>query len=214
MDWWFNSIIIYFGMALVSFIPVFIAITKKIKIKPAEPFSDSDYFNDEEKKRLNQHYGRIQGALQFHKNKVVKFSRYHYYTLLWTIPTSVAIPILISYLNEDDCSKLFLTLISAFCAILLSFHKAFKVEEGYKAFRMSESAFYDVFRRFLDRPKNFGATKEEQIDNYFNEIELVRITLREAELGHIGTLGETRKILENLTLPKPSPKDSAGTSPG
>jgi hypothetical protein len=196
IDWWLMSIIIYFGLAIATFIPVFKAILKKTDPELKEPFKDSDYFDDAQKKRLNQHYQRIQGALQFHKNKVVKFSRYHYYTLMWTIPTSIAIPILITYI-QGDISRLFVTLISAFCAILLSFHKAFKVEEGYKAYRMSESAFYDVYRQFLDRPASFGDTKEKQIDQYFAVVEKVRGELRRTELDHIGNIGGTHKKIND-----------------
>jgi hypothetical protein len=59
IDWWLMSIIIYFGLAIATFIPVFKATLKKIKVKPEEPFKDVDYFDDAEKKRLNQHYERI-----------------------------------------------------------------------------------------------------------------------------------------------------------
>lgn len=208
MDLWLLSILIYFTLVIISFIPVFTAIVKKIKVKPEEPFNQSTYFDDDEKKRLNQNYERMQGALTYHKNNVLKFSRFHNYTLFWTIPTSIAIPVLISYVGDGNASKLLVTLISAFCAVLLSFHKAFKVEENNKAFRMGESEFYDVFRRFIDRPDSFGKTKKEQIDGYFDAVEKVRIAMRDTELKGKGSLDTTTDFLKYL-----APKEKEDTKP-
>jgi len=197
MDLWFISSIVYFSIAFLSFIPVLSVLLKRIKFSKEEPFNESSYFNDDEKKKLGQNYARMQGALLYSKNQVLKYKSFHYYTLIWTIPSSVAIPILIQYISNIS-SKIFLTLVSAFCAILLSFHKAFNVEESYKTSRLSESAFYDTVRRLIERPESFGNTKEVQLASYFAEVEVIRKSMREAELSSIPTLTETKEIFKGI----------------
>jgi len=48
---WNISIICYIGLALLSFIPVVIAMLKKVKLHPGgETFTESPYFTDANKK--------------------------------------------------------------------------------------------------------------------------------------------------------------------
>lgn len=135
------------------------------------------------------------------KNQAAKFEALHYYCLLWTIPSAVIIPILTQSVSDKDYSKLFLTIVSAVTALLLSFHSGFKLEESFKAFRHGESEFYDMYRRLLDRPAAFGETEEEQIAQYFQDVEVLRRFVRNAETKNLATLDEAReKINQNGTF--------------
>ena len=153
-----------------------------------DSFEVSAYFSEEEKKLLKQHYSRIQGTLGFWKNQAEKFKNFHYYSLFWTIPSSIMIPIIIQASNSSNFSKILLTIISTHTAILLAFHRGFKVEDNFKAFRLGESEFYDTYRRLLDRPSAFGGTHEEQIQNYFKQVEEIRKYVRNAETDNFPTV--------------------------
>lgn len=183
MDWWVFFVIAYIAVAVISFTPVLLAILRKVKLEQSEaPFEDSSMFDADQKKRLTEHYERLRGTLFFWSNQVVKYRRLHHYIIIWTIPSSILIPILTQFVNGNNGAKILLTVISLHTAILLGFHKGMKVEENFRAFRQGESAFYDIYRRLLDRPKAFGSSVEEQIDAYFREVERIRQSVRENEL--------------------------------
>jgi len=173
---------LYIITAIFSFIPVFIAIIRKVRLKPGGvSFDESPHFTDEAKFLLNSHYSRLNGTLIFWKNQAKKYIRFHYYCLYWTIPISIIIPILTQTVSENFYSKLLLTVISTHSAILLSFHKGFKVDQNIIAFRHGESEFYDLYRNLLDRPHEFGNTENEQINSYFKQVESIRKFIRNAE---------------------------------
>src|SRR4051812_31552194 len=160
---WTASIICYIGLALVSFVPVTIAMLRKVDLHPGgETFSESPYFSEGNKKLLQQHFTRLHGTLIFWKNKAEWHKRFHYYTLFWTIPVSILIPIITQTMDTTFEAKLFLTIISTHTALLIAFHRALKIENNFKAFRHGESEFYDLYRRLLDRPSSFGTTEEKQ----------------------------------------------------
>lgn len=170
---------------LISFWPVAQAILAKVELNPGgSTFQDSQCFTDDEKTKLTQHYSRILGTLGFWKNKSEQYRRFHFYVILWTIPSSVIIPIVVQFGNNAD-AKLFLTIISTCTAILLALHRALKTEDNYKSFRHGESLFYDTFRRLLDRPESFGSTSTEQINQYFIEVEKIRTFVRNAETDNL-----------------------------
>ena len=139
------------------------------------------------------------GTLGFWKNTVAKYKWFHYYCLIWTIPSAILIPILTQAITDDPFSKLLVTVISAYTAVLLAFHSGFKIEENFKGFRHGESEFYDLYRRFLDRPNSFGDTAEEQINAYFQEVEIVRRFVRNAETNNLATLDEAKQMLKKKT---------------
>jgi len=60
-----------------------------------------------------------------------------------------------------------------------------KISDGMKAFRHGESEFFDLYRRLLDRPRLFGNDEDEQIDNYFSEVERIRRLVRNTETENI-----------------------------
>ena len=190
---WTWSIICYSILALLTFIPVIVAVAKKVKLHPGgDTFQHSKYFTPDNIALLEQHYSRIKGTLVFWKNKAEWHKRFHYYTLCWTIPVSILIPIVTQVIDTSVTSKLFLTIISTHTALLWGFHRAFKVENNFKAFRNGESEFYDLYRRLLDRPQSFGTTEDVQIESYFIEVEKIRKLVRMAETDNFPILEDTK----------------------
>jgi len=88
------------------------------------------------------------------------------------------------------------TVVSAFTAILLAFHRGLKIEENYRAFRHGESEFYDLFRRMLDRPDALGRDPQRQLEAYICETETIRRFVRNAETNNMATLDEARHLLK------------------
>lgn len=197
MDTWIIGIAVYFILLLISFLPVAKAIAKKVELKPGgASFDESTYFDEDIKKLLNQHYSRIQGTLGYWKNQASLYKSLHYYSLLWTIPSAVLIPVLTPWISDGDFSKLAVTLVSAVTAVLLAFNKGLKVEDNLKAYRHGESEFYDLVRKLLDQPLALGKDQQEQIDTYFKEVARIRRFVRNAETDNLGTLDDARAELD------------------
>lgn len=193
LDKWEIAIILYIVVALVTFIPTFKALIKKIKLNPGgASFDDSLHFSIQGKTLLNQHYSRIQGTLVFWKNEAEKYKFFHFYCIIWTIPISILIPIITQLIDQTYSSKLFLTIISSHAAILIGFHQGLRIEGNYKAFRNGESDFYDVYRQMLDEPKSFGETEDQQIENYVKQAAIVRKLVRNAEINNFPTLEDVK----------------------
>lgn len=189
MDFWALSIVIYVLSAIVTLIPTFRAMLKKVKLYPGgKSFQSSPHFSNNEKERLDQHYSRIEGTLIFWKNQAEKYRSFHYYCLYWTTSISIIIPVVAQYIDGTSESKLLLTIMSAHVAILLSFYRGFKVDNNYKAFRNGESEFYDLYRKMLDQPKTFGDNSEDQINNYFEQVEAIRKKIRNLEVDNFPDL--------------------------
>ncbi|HAU8262567.1 TPA: hypothetical protein I8287_000161 [Kluyvera intermedia] len=196
VDTWLSFTIIYIIFALLTFIPVLKAILKKVKLHDGGAgFEKNLHFNEDEKLRLISHYSRIAGTLGFWKNQALKFKRFHYYVLCWTIPSSVVIPVVVQSISENNNSKLFITVVSSFTAILLAFHKGLKVEDNFKSYRHGESEFFDTYRRLLDRPNEFGSSNNEQINEYFKQVDSIRKYVRNAETDNLAALDSSAKEL-------------------
>lgn len=171
---------------------------RKVKLNPGgSSFDDSNNFSENAKLSLSQHYSRIQGTLIFWKNKAEWNRRFHYYTVFWTIPVGVLIPIISQTIDGSQLSKLFLTVISAHAALLISFHRGLKVESNFRAFRQGESEFYDTYRRMLDRPESFGSDEAIQLRNYFEEIEKIRMFVRNAETDNFPIVSDSKTKPKN-----------------
>jgi hypothetical protein len=195
MSIWSYFTLGYILIAVFTFFPTLKAILRKIELHPGgESFKNSQNFSEEGKQLLIQHYSRIQGTLIFWKNQAEKYRNFHYYCLCWTIPASITIPVLIQCINADnfDSSKMLVTIISTHTAILLAFHRGFKVDKNFKSFRHGESEFYDLYRRLLDRPFTFGKNEKEQIDKYFIEVETIRKFVRNAETDNMPTVEDVK----------------------
>lgn len=190
MNVWDMFSIIYIFLTVGTFIPTVFALLKKVKLNPGGYGFEKSKFSEEGKEILVSHYTRIQGTLIFWKNKASLFQRFHYYTLVWSIPVSIIIPIVIQY-NSTNNTKIFLTIMSVHIAIIQAFHKGLKIENNFKAFRLGESEFYDIYRRMLDRPESFGIGEKEQIENYFIAVEEIRKNVRNAEADNFPALKES-----------------------
>lgn len=192
-SWWTIAVITYIVIATLTFIPVLVAMLRKVKmVKDEKSFPESPHFSEASKKLLIENFKRLQGTLLFWKNKAAANKRFHYYTLCWSIPVSVLIPIILQGMDTTSESKLFLTIISCHSALLFAFHRALKIENNYKAFRQGESEFYDIWRRLLDRPESFGDTEKTQLEAYFIEVEKIRRAVRIAETDNFPMIEETK----------------------
>lgn len=189
MNIWILAIIAYSGLALISLYPTLMAIFRKIELHDGgSSFEESTKFSDETKKEIMQQESRIRGTLHFWKKEAIKNRNFHYYCLIWTILSSTLIPILVQYVNDDPLSKLFITLISTHTVLLLALHRGLKVDKNFQSFRQGESEFYDLRRRLLDRPYTFGATQREQLDTYFEQVEIIRKYMRNTETDNFPAL--------------------------
>lgn len=107
----------------------------------------------------------------------------------------MGVPFLVQAIDTDPASKWLVTLVSTHTAVLLAFHKAFKVDANFKTWREGESHFYDLYRRMLDRPETLGNTEEKQLSAYFDAVENLRMFIRNAEVDNTPTVEEAQKQL-------------------
>lgn len=195
---WVIGILVYVALAVATAIPIVVAIVRGVVLHPGGPsFEESTLLSENAKARLNQHYKRMEGTLGFWKQQAEMFRRLHYYTLCWTIPSSLVIPFLAQAIDQDPMAKWLITIISAYTAILLAFHRALKVDANFKAFRYGESEFYDTYRRLLDRPEAFGSTESAQLEAYFDAVESVRKYIRNAEIDNLPTIEQVKNQVES-----------------
>jgi len=179
---WSWLIAIYLALAFLTLLPTLQALFSGVKLNAGGASFRESQFSDAAKKKLEQHFSRLQGTLAFWKREATRNSRFHYYCLCWTILSSSIMPFLTQAINPSDpASKWLLTIIAAHIALLLGFHRGLKVAEHFKAFRHGESEFYDTYRRLLDSPETFGTDEASQLNKYFEEVELIRRFVRNAE---------------------------------
>ncbi|WP_143086471.1 hypothetical protein [Amycolatopsis saalfeldensis] len=72
--------------------------------------------------------------------------------------------------------------------------RAFRVENNYKAFRHGESEFYDLYRRLLDRPMLFGGTEAVQLASYFEQVEVIRRSIRTSETDNFPSVEDVSPV--------------------
>ena len=191
MSIWIIACLSYLSLALITLMPVLFARLKRIPPLPSgkNPFEKCDYFDKFHKDCLGEHHSRIEGTLLFWKRAALYNGRFHYYVLGWTIPISIVMPLILTFVEIEGDVRLFFVLLSVHSAIMLSFYRALKTERNYKAFRNGESEFYDLQRRLLDRPEAFCnarlVSREDVQDliirNYFEKVEAIRRNVRAAE---------------------------------
>jgi hypothetical protein len=193
---WAYATVAYLVLGAVTLIPVLTASLARIKLNPGGKSFEDGPFSEGARKRLIAHWTRIEGSLGFWKKQAQKNRRLHYYVILWTVPVSVLIPIVVQSIGPSDpWPKRLVTIASAHTAILLAVHKALKVDNNFRAFRHGESEFYDAYRRLLDRPKTFGETEDEQVNSYFELVEGLRRFVRNAETDNLATLEQAETQL-------------------
>jgi hypothetical protein len=205
MSGWSVAILAYCGLVVLTALPVIAVLIRGVSLHPGgASFDQSTAFSEGTRARLAQHYSRMAGTLGFWKKQAELYRRLHYYTLCWTIPSSVAIPFLIQAISFDPSSRWLATCVSGFTAALLAFHRALKVDANYKAFRQGESDFYDTYRRLLDRPLSFGSTEDEQVNAYFDAVENLRKYVRNAEIDNLPSVEQVKEQLQTeKMLPPP-----------
>lgn len=197
VDYWKVGVSLYVLALAVTLLPVLRAILKKVELAPGGAgFNESPHFDEQYKELLEQHYSRIRGTLGYWKNQAELYKSLHYYSLIWTIPSAVIIPVLTPFISDGNFSKIAVTLLSAITAVLFAFHRGLKVEDNLRAYRHGESEFYDLVRRLLDRPDSFGESTQKQIETYFEEVARIRRFVRNAETDNLGTLDDARAELE------------------
>jgi hypothetical protein len=140
--------------------------------------------------RLQQNFDRLKGTLVFWKTQAERYRRLHVYSLFWITVSVAAVPVLALAVTNDGWSRAFLTVVSLYAATLLGLMRAFRIEANYRAFRNGESDFYDLYRRFLDRPETFGDAELEQVSRYLEQVELVRRMVRAAETDNLPSVEE------------------------
>jgi hypothetical protein len=209
VDWWAVALWVYGALALISFIPVWRAARRKIGdedvkkslcqaknyITEARPLG-LEPLKESTRQAIFLNFDRLAGTLMFWKFEAAKYRAAHLYCLFWTIPSAVLIPILTQAIGAGGSGTTLVTVVSAFTAILLAFHRGLKIEENYRAFRHGESEFYDLFRRMLDRPDALGQDPQSQLDAYITETETIRRFVRNAETNNMATLDEARQLLK------------------
>jgi hypothetical protein len=210
---WEIGIVAYSACALITFIPVLRAALTPVRLHNGGPGLDQALdWGDDAKARLRQHFERIQGTLGFWKQRAAIYGRLHYYSVIWSILASVAVPVLTQALPANDsAAKWLLTLISGHAAILITANRGLKVTQNYQAFRQGESDFYDLYRRLLDRPGSFrGVTEQERLADYFERVEAIRRAVRNAETDNLPAVADTpapRGGVGNGTTPSATSTD-------
>ncbi|MEQ0563981.1 hypothetical protein ABJI51_33290 [Amycolatopsis sp. NEAU-NG30] len=195
MNGWTLALILYPAVAAGSFAPVGRVLLKGVDLHPGGPsFDESPHFSEEARKLLEQHFERLRGTLGYWKTQASKYKAFHTYCLVWITLATASVPFLSQAITDDAQSKWLLTIVGAHAAILLAFSRAFRVENNYKAFRHGESEFYDLYRRLLDRPRLFGQTEQQQLAAYFEQVEIVRRSIRASETDNFPSVEEIAPV--------------------
>ncbi|MEM8835113.1 MAG: hypothetical protein AAGD00_04755 [Planctomycetota bacterium] len=206
MSPWLIGILVYVGLAVGTAVPILAVLLRGVELHPGgSGFDEATTFSDESRRRLTQHWSRMQGTLGFWKKNAEMYRRLHYYIILWTVPSSVMIPVLIQAISQDPYSRWLVTVVSAFTASLFALHRALRVEEHYKAYRQGESEFYDMYRRMLDRPYSFGGSEQDQVDAYLEQAEQHRRLVRNAEVNMTPSIEQIRADISSESEPTQAP---------
>lgn len=186
---WAFALVAYLILIVASLTHVFLAFAFRKKRNEGGPsFDDSEYWKAH-KSRLIQHWQRIEGTLDFWKSRAHRYKVAHLHCLWWLMILTLLLPILTQIIDsQDGASKFLITLITLHIAAITAITKTFKLEQNYQAFRSGESEFYDIYRRLLDNPRDFGKTHDEQISTYFQNAELIRQKIRKAETDNAPSL--------------------------
>jgi hypothetical protein len=184
------ALITYVTLLIGTFVPVARRLLTWAELNPRGPSFEDGKFSPENKKALQQNFARLSGAMRFWKTMAMRYRAFHIYSLAWITISSVAVPVLAQSATADPWSKWLVTAVSAVAAVLLALVRAFRVESNYKAFRKGESDFYDLYRRMLDRPHQFGETEDEQVQRYLEQVEIIRQLVRSAETDNLPSVEE------------------------
>lgn len=160
-------------------------------------FQNCPHFDDSQVQRLQQNYERIHGTLRFWKGKAVGYTRIHYYCVLFTIIASWAVPLITATVPDISQAKWLILTISSHIALGISLHRGLNVTENMQVFRHGESEFYDLNRRLLDTPDEFGNSQEEQLEFYFKSVADLRRFVRRQETESAPVVDYKKEIGQN-----------------
>lgn len=174
--------LIYASIAVITLVYCAWPLIFGARLYPGGPsFEDCPHFDDEQRRRLQQNYERVKGTLRFWKGKAEGYTKIHYYCVLFTIISSWAVPLISAIAPDIGQAKWLILTISSHIALALSLHRGLNVTENMQVFRHGESGFYDLNRRLLDTPKEFGHSPEEQLESYFKDVADLRRFVRRQE---------------------------------
>lgn len=209
---WLIAMIAYLACAMGTLTFALWPLIRGVHLHPGgSSFDESKVFTERAKLRLTQNFSRIEGTLAFWKNRAEFYKRLHYYSVCWTIPSSVSMPFLVQASTGSPYSKWLLTAVSAHTAMILAFHRSLKVDASFRAFRQGESDFYDLYRRMLDRPTTFGSDEQHQLDKYFDRVENLRKHIRNVELENLPSI---EQATSQLAHEEPMPSKLEGNLTG
>ncbi|MBI5283583.1 MAG: hypothetical protein HY874_00675, partial [Chloroflexi bacterium] len=99
------------ALATVTALHLLLPLFKKEKLFPGGAgFDDTPHFSEANRKRLNEHYSRLEGTLLFWKNRAVFYGRLHNWAVLWSIAAAFLVPIVLQWYDPDNTwSRLFMT---------------------------------------------------------------------------------------------------------
>lgn len=187
MDYDWNNLwpILFFitlACFLISILLILIASLKKVKLKKVPVwFSEANDFK-EQKKRLTEHELRIEGTLAYWKNTAAMHHRIDKSRIIWSLFSAISLPVLIQfYDNTNSWSVAFLTSLTIITGLSVSLSHALKSEQMYRGFRECESDYYDLARKLLDFPETTEELRKIQVDNFLNQVELIRKAGRKVE---------------------------------
>jgi len=182
MELWTLLILAYVGVAVLTFLPIAVAVITKVKPLTAGAAKfDATGFSEDNKSQLKEHFIQIAGTLGFWKKQAAIYTRFHYYAVCWTILSGWIVPLLSALGPEETGVRWLITLISAHVALSLSFHRGLNVGQKLKTFRHSESTFYDLYRRIQFQPQTFVQAENDQVNAYFEAIAHMRTSTRNTE---------------------------------
>lgn len=190
-DPWLIATYLYAAFALVTLIVAIRPAFRRLPDVEACQFANCPHFTKDEQTLLIAHYKRMQGTLKFWKKQASICRRFHTYVVLWTVPSSVLIPVLTQFITPENWASVMVTVVSTFTAALVALHQALKFDEKHRDVRYSESAVYDLYRRMLDRPESFGKDRSIQLNAYFEQVERIRSAARKTETD-LAAVGDSK----------------------
>ena len=183
MTGWFAALMVLGASILLTSAHILVALLRRVRLHKAGPgFEDLPEFSEAARRKLEANYQRMQGTLLYWKNRAALSERIYTYTILWNIESGVAIPVLLKEYDPGDIwARAFLTTLAAWNTVMIALNRSFKAEATHRGFRQTESDFYDLRRRLLDRPESFGTDENERLQRYFEAVERVRQAGRDVE---------------------------------
>ena len=180
---WLWGTMILVSLQLATVVDILDAHLRWQPLKLAKPWFEES-FPPPYKEQLVSNYQRMFGTLTFWKNRARLFEKISKYSILWSIVAGILVAALIQdYDKNNEHEKLFLTLLLVWSTIATAVSRSFKAEELYRGFRQTESDYYDVSRRLIDR-RSSAENMREQIDAYFKTVEQIRKAARDAETSN------------------------------